>query len=188
VLDSGPAPEVAISSPAEGSAVAADLLTVEARINERGKGVGRVEWRVNGVTTAVASKPAGEGPEYRVTQQLALDPGEKSCTRFKETVPQSVPVDVGISAKCWSEWQDLNLRPPRPERGALAATPKGRPQLPAGKDHERARDHPINIYIFLITLRRFFVLMQLYTCNSCWRGSYLQNGWLGAQAGCNCWL
>jgi hypothetical protein len=23
------------------------------------------------------------------------------------------------SAKCWSEWQDLNLRPPRPERGAL---------------------------------------------------------------------
>ena len=22
------------------------------------------------------------------------------------------------SAKCWSEWQDLSLRPPRPERGA----------------------------------------------------------------------
>jgi hypothetical protein len=30
-----------------------------------------------------------------------------------------VPVDVEISAKSWSEWQDLNLRPPRPERGAL---------------------------------------------------------------------
>src|SRR5215472_9807758 len=25
-------------------------------------------------------------------------------------------------AKCWSEWQDLNLRPPRPERGALPAS------------------------------------------------------------------
>src|SRR6266511_4830050 len=24
-----------------------------------------------------------------------------------------------MSAKCWSEWQNLNLRPPRPERGAL---------------------------------------------------------------------
>ena len=36
-----------------------------------------------------------------------------------ETVPQSVPGSVWISAKCWSEWQDLNLRPPRPERGAL---------------------------------------------------------------------
>jgi hypothetical protein len=23
------------------------------------------------------------------------------------------------SAKCWLEWQDLNLRSPRPERGAL---------------------------------------------------------------------
>ena len=34
-----------------------------------------------------------------------------------ETVPQSVPVRFRHSAKCWSEWQDLNLRPPRPERG-----------------------------------------------------------------------
>ena len=32
---------------------------------------------------------------------------------------QSVPVNARIFAKCWSEWQDLNLRPPRPERGAL---------------------------------------------------------------------
>src|ERR1700680_2975073 len=30
--------------------------------------------------------------------------------------------DVGMPAKPWSEWQDLNLRPPRPERGALPAT------------------------------------------------------------------
>ena len=36
-----------------------------------------------------------------------------------KTVPQSVPVNARIFAKCWSEWQDLNLRPPRPERGAL---------------------------------------------------------------------
>ena len=36
-----------------------------------------------------------------------------------ETVPQTVPRSFWISAKCWSEWQDLNLRPPRPERGAL---------------------------------------------------------------------
>jgi hypothetical protein len=35
----------------------------------------------------------------------------------RETVPQSVPVSVLIPAKCWSESQDLNLRPPRPERG-----------------------------------------------------------------------
>jgi hypothetical protein len=41
-------------------------------------------------------------------------------------VPQSVPVDVGISAKPWSEWQDLNLRPPRPERGALPTAGQAR--------------------------------------------------------------
>jgi hypothetical protein len=39
---------------------------------------------------------------------------------ISKTVPQSVPENVMISAKCWSEWQDLNLRPPRPERGARA--------------------------------------------------------------------
>ena len=40
-----------------------------------------------------------------------------------------------ISAKCWSEWQVLNLRPPRPERGNFS------PQLdrlsPAYKLHRR---------------------------------------------------
>lgn len=76
VLDSGPAPQVAISVPPEGSEVATDVLTVKAHIADGGKGVGRVEWRVNGITTAVGSKPAGEGPEYTATQQLALDPGE----------------------------------------------------------------------------------------------------------------
>ena len=35
-------------------------------------------------------------------------------------VSVTLPVTVRSleSAKCWSEWQDLNLRPPRPERGA----------------------------------------------------------------------
>jgi hypothetical protein len=34
----------------------------------------------------------------------------------RQTVPQSVPVSILILAKSWSEWQDLNLRPPRPQR------------------------------------------------------------------------
>jgi hypothetical protein len=28
-----------------------------------------------------------------------------------------------ISRKYWSEWQDLNLRPPRPERGVPLSAP-----------------------------------------------------------------
>ena len=31
---------------------------------------------------------------------------------------QLVPVSISISATCWSEWQDLNLQPPRPEQDA----------------------------------------------------------------------
>jgi len=34
------------------------------------------------------------------------------------SVGETVGVGVSGSAKCWSEWQDLNLRPPRPERGS----------------------------------------------------------------------
>jgi hypothetical protein len=44
-------------------------------------------------------------------------------------VPDVVPVEISVLSldrqqidllgEFWSEWQDLNLRPPRPERGAL---------------------------------------------------------------------
>jgi hypothetical protein len=37
----------------------------------------------------------------------------------REAVAQPVADQEVKSAKYWSEWQDLNLRPPRPERGAL---------------------------------------------------------------------
>lgn len=76
VLDSGPAPVVAITLPSEGGPFTSDLVTVSARIEDRGKGIGRIEWRVNGVTVAVAAKPSGKGPAYAITQQLALDPGD----------------------------------------------------------------------------------------------------------------
>jgi hypothetical protein len=76
VLDSGPAPTVEITSHRGGSQTASDLVTVAARITDKGRGIGRIEWRVNGVTAAVSTKAAGSGPEYPVTQELALDPGE----------------------------------------------------------------------------------------------------------------
>jgi WD40 repeat protein len=78
VVDSGPAPVVQISSHNHASQSSADLRTVEARITDRGQGVGRTEWRVNGITAAVVSKPSGPGPEYGLTQQLSLDPGDNS--------------------------------------------------------------------------------------------------------------
>ena len=42
-----------------------------------------------------------------------------SCpSRFEALAPQSNQA-LNREGKVWSEWQDLNLRPPRPERGAL---------------------------------------------------------------------
>lgn len=76
VVDSGPAPAVSIVSPAEGSKLTSDLATITARIEDRGKGVGRIEWRVNGVTVAVVAKPPGNGPSFTLSQQLALDLGD----------------------------------------------------------------------------------------------------------------
>jgi WD40 repeat protein len=78
VLDSGPAPDVAILLPETTDTVAQDLLTVTARITEKGHGVGRIEWRVNGITAAVSTNPTGKGPSYELKQQLALDLGKNT--------------------------------------------------------------------------------------------------------------
>ncbi len=75
VLDSGPAPEVAMLSPAEGTNAASDIVTVTARIADKGKGVGRIEWRVNGITATVLPSPSGPGPDYTLSRELALDAG-----------------------------------------------------------------------------------------------------------------
>jgi hypothetical protein len=50
--------------------------------------------------------------DHRLTKKLA-------AISVGETVG---PRSCG-SAKYWSEWQDLNLRPPRPEQGALPQHP-----------------------------------------------------------------
>ncbi len=76
VIESGPPPAVEITSHRAGSKSGKDLVTVAARISDRGKGIGRIEWRVNGVTASVMSAPAGPGLDYDVSQQLALDANE----------------------------------------------------------------------------------------------------------------
>ena len=76
VIESGPAPAVAIASRADKSRAASDLVTVAARIADRGKGVGRIEWRVNGVTAAVSKAAEKAGSDIEINQELALDPGD----------------------------------------------------------------------------------------------------------------
>ena len=61
VLDAGPAPAVTITSHQNGGQASSDAVTVTARVADRGKGIGRIEWRVNGVTSGVTAVPAGPG-------------------------------------------------------------------------------------------------------------------------------
>jgi hypothetical protein len=77
VVNSGPAPLVDITSHPPSSQSDFDLVTVAVRITDRGKGIGRIEWRVNGITAAVNNLPA-EGSAREVKQTLALDRGENS--------------------------------------------------------------------------------------------------------------
>ncbi len=78
VLDSGPAPEVEIISQPAATKSDSDLVTVAARITDRGKGVGRIEWRDNGITVGVSNALENAGGIQEVRQDLALDPGDNS--------------------------------------------------------------------------------------------------------------
>src|SRR5262245_37349828 len=76
VLDSGPTPLAEIASHPSASNSDTDVVTIGARITDKGKGIGRIEWRVNGVTVGVANAADGAGRGYEVKQDVALDPGE----------------------------------------------------------------------------------------------------------------
>jgi uncharacterized caspase-like protein len=75
VLKSGPAPDVRIIAATPGGKGTSQTATITARITDRGKGIGRIEWRLNGVTAAVTAKP-GAGAELNLKQVVALDPGD----------------------------------------------------------------------------------------------------------------
>ena len=78
VLDSGRVPTVALVSPAGGSASNEEVITAQARIADAGGGIGRIEWRVNGVTAAVTNVASKANVERIVSQALALEPGDNT--------------------------------------------------------------------------------------------------------------
>jgi hypothetical protein len=58
---------------------------------------------------------------FRRLPDLASTNAVPSSSR--EALADVLAAEREILDKCWSEWQDLNLRPPRPERGALPPSP-----------------------------------------------------------------
>ena len=57
VLASGNAPAVTLVSPRDGTRATGEQVAAEVDLSERGGGIGRIEWRVNGVTIGVENAP-----------------------------------------------------------------------------------------------------------------------------------
>ena len=47
---------------------------------------------------------------------LSTNPDAQVRTTFRDELAELLAAQATFFAKYWSEWQDLNLRPPRPER------------------------------------------------------------------------
>ena len=78
VLDSGRVPTVVLVAPAGGTVSNAEVITAQARIADTGGGIGRVEWRVNGVTAAVTNVAPEANAGRVISQALALEPGDNT--------------------------------------------------------------------------------------------------------------
>ncbi len=79
LLDSGRVPRVDIISHKVQDASPVDLVNVEARLDDQGGGIGRAEWRINGITVGVVEKTAGAARRpFPLKQAMALDPGENT--------------------------------------------------------------------------------------------------------------
>jgi WD40 repeat protein/uncharacterized caspase-like protein len=80
LVDSGRVPTVTIVSHKAQDKTPDDLVTMEALVADQGGGVGKAEWRINGVTVGVVEKPAPAAPGQPVSlkQAMALDPGENT--------------------------------------------------------------------------------------------------------------
>jgi WD40 repeat protein len=78
VMASGAAPDAQFISPRNGTMVAQEQITVEVEVADRGGGIGRVEWRVNGVTLGVEKRgPARvDSGATKLMRRLDLDEGD----------------------------------------------------------------------------------------------------------------
>jgi WD40 repeat protein/uncharacterized caspase-like protein len=77
LIDTGSAPDVRIVSHGANDASRDDRVTLEARLIDQGGGIGRAEWRINGITVGVVENAGvgAAGNPVAVQQTVALDPG-----------------------------------------------------------------------------------------------------------------
>jgi WD40 repeat protein len=79
ILGSGPAPYTQFSFPREGAKAQSADIDVEIELQDEGGGIGRVEWRLNGMTVEVQPTReaiALEEETPKAKARMALDPGQ----------------------------------------------------------------------------------------------------------------
>ena len=79
IMGSGPAPYARFSLPKQGSMATEPEVEIEIELQDEGGGIGRIEWRLNGVTVQVQPTRAATGLDEekpRVKTRIALEPGE----------------------------------------------------------------------------------------------------------------
>ncbi|MCX7308752.1 MAG: caspase family protein [Afipia sp.] len=104
VVASGNAPDVKAILPAGGPSVANGLIRAEAEITDRGGGIGRVEWRLNGVTVGIETPPAppAAGQPLRLSRNLALSTEDKTIEVVaynSANLVASVPARIAVAAQ-----------------------------------------------------------------------------------------
>jgi WD40 repeat protein len=102
VLNSGPPPQVSIISPKEADVLQVSNLSVQLRLVNKGGGIGRLEWRVNGVTLGVENLEPRKSLESEVELSRSFSLGEGA--NFIEVVAYnsknliaSVPATVAVT-------------------------------------------------------------------------------------------
>jgi len=101
VLDSGRPPEVSIVTAATALEVNADVVTAEGKITDDGGGIGRIEWRVNGLTVGVETPPQNAPKILLVSRTLPLDPGQNTIelTAYNaRNLLASVPATISVAS------------------------------------------------------------------------------------------
>jgi WD40 repeat protein/uncharacterized caspase-like protein len=106
VIASGSAPDLRLTLPVRSlgsGTVDSNNVSAEAEIIDRGGGVGRVEWRVNGVTAGIDTPaPASAGQPLRLTRSLVLDPGDNTIEVVaynRANLIASVPARASVASQ-----------------------------------------------------------------------------------------
>jgi WD40 repeat protein/uncharacterized caspase-like protein len=106
VIASGSAPDIRLSLPGRAlgqSPADGNIVAVQAEITDHGGGIGRVEWRVNGVTAGIDTpvlSPAAQ--PARLTRSLSLDAGDNTIEVVAyngANLIASVPARLNVAAQ-----------------------------------------------------------------------------------------